>query len=418
MPRRRFQTVGIAVATLLAVLSGGMVRSEADAGSAGALEAQISMPDTASGGAGTAVQVPITIAPGDGVLGIDMTIQYDPAVVVATRVTTSGLAASQGFGLAANANTPGTIFISMYATQNALSGSGEIARIYLNVVGAPGTTSALTFAWVYINEGAITAIRDNGLFTVTCAGASDGTPCNDQDACTLNETCQGGTCTPGSTVVCSAIDSCHDVGICNPATGVCTTPPKPDGTACDDGNGCTQTDTCQSGTCTGSNPIVCSPSDACHLAGTCIPATGACTNPQQPDGTACDDGNSCTSSDQCLSGACAGVPVGGPDEVAHLVLLADKASLVWDQVAGEVAGTVYDAARGDVAGLPAGPGGGDEVCVADDLSVATVSDTAIPAAGGGFWYLVRAQSPCGTGTFGYQELRGLPPVERVTTTCP
>src|SRR5262245_3412672 len=36
-------------------------------------------------------------------------------------------------------------------------------------------------------------------------------------------------------VVCTAIDACHEVGVCEPATGRCTNPSKPAGSACDDG---------------------------------------------------------------------------------------------------------------------------------------------------------------------------------------
>src|SRR5207247_9484497 len=54
-----------------------------------------------------------------------------------------------------------------------------------------------------------------------------------------------------------------------------------DGTACNDGNACTQTDTCQAGACVGSNPVVCSASDQCHVAGTCDTATGVCSNPDR-----------------------------------------------------------------------------------------------------------------------------------------
>jgi hypothetical protein len=54
------------------------------------------------------------------------------------------------------------------------------------------------------------------------------------------------------------------------------------GTACDDGNACTQTDTCQAGVCTGGNPVTCTALDQCHTAGTCNPTTGICSNPLIP----------------------------------------------------------------------------------------------------------------------------------------
>jgi hypothetical protein len=37
--------------------------------------------------------------------------------------------------------------------------------------------------------------------------------------------------------------------------------------------------------CTGSNPVTCTASDACHVAGTCDPSTGTCSNPPAPSNT-------------------------------------------------------------------------------------------------------------------------------------
>src|SRR5437773_2203290 len=134
----------------------------------------------------------------------------------------------------------------------------------------------------------------------------NGAACNDGNACTQTDTCQAGICTGSGAVICTAQDQCHDAGVCNPATGACTNPAKTDGTACNDGNACTQTDTCQSGTCTGANAVVCSASDQCHDAGTCNPATGACSNPAKPNGTACNDADACTQTDACQGGVCTG----------------------------------------------------------------------------------------------------------------
>jgi hypothetical protein len=135
---------------------------------------------------------------------------------------------------------------------------------------------------------------------------ADGTACNDSNACTQTDTCQGGSCTGANPKVCTALDQCHTAGTCDPGTGVCSNPPKSDGSACSDGNACTQTDTCQSGACVGGNPVVCVALDQCHVAGTCNTGTGICTDPIKSNGTACDDGNLCTQTDQCQNGTCAG----------------------------------------------------------------------------------------------------------------
>jgi hypothetical protein len=135
----------------------------------------------------------------------------------------------------------------------------------------------------------------------------DDTPCDDGKACTQSDACHGGTCS-GSTVVCAAQDQCHVAGTCNSATGQCSNPTKPDNTPCDDGKSCTQGDTCHAGTCSGSL-AVCVAQDQCHLAGTCDSATGQCSNPAKPNDTPCDDGQACTQGDTCQSGTCNGSPV-------------------------------------------------------------------------------------------------------------
>jgi hypothetical protein len=135
---------------------------------------------------------------------------------------------------------------------------------------------------------------------------ANGTSCNDGNACTQSDTCQGGVCTGSNSIVCSASDQCHVAGTCDPATGQCSNPAATNGTGCNDGNACTQSDTCQSGVCTGSNPVACSASDQCHVAGTCDPASGQCSNPAATNGTTCNDGNACTQSDTCQSGVCTG----------------------------------------------------------------------------------------------------------------
>jgi hypothetical protein len=134
---------------------------------------------------------------------------------------------------------------------------------------------------------------------------TDGTGCDDGNLCTTGDTCQAGICT-GNAVTCTALDQCHDPGTCNPATGICSNPNKPNGSACTDGNLCTQTDTCQAGICSGANPVVCTALDQCHNPGTCSPATGTCSNPNKPNGSACTDGNLCTQTDSCQAGICTG----------------------------------------------------------------------------------------------------------------
>lgn len=131
--------------------------------------------------------------------------------------------------------------------------------------------------------------------------------CDDGLACTTDDECSAGACT-GVTVVCTALDQCHDIGTCQTATGVCTNPNKSNTTECDDGLKCTIDDTCTDGECGGA-PVECVALDQCHEAGACDPETGECSNPAKPDTTPCDDGLKCTELDACVAGTCTGAGV-------------------------------------------------------------------------------------------------------------
>jgi MYXO-CTERM domain-containing protein len=134
----------------------------------------------------------------------------------------------------------------------------------------------------------------------------DNSACDDGNKCTQTDTCLSGLCTGAGPVVCKAQDGCHDVGVCDTSTGLCSNPVKPDNMACDDGDKCTQTDACLAGVCTGANPVVCQPIDECFEAGTCNPVDGKCTTPAKPYGTPCSKGI-------CQAGVCVPAPDGGID---------------------------------------------------------------------------------------------------------
>jgi len=133
-----------------------------------------------------------------------------------------------------------------------------------------------------------------------CTTAAD---CDDNNACTT-DSCNAGVCqhTP---IGCTALDQCHVAGTCDPATGSCSNPTAIDGTACNDGNACTQTDTCQSGSCVG-NPVTCTALDQCHTAGTCDPATGTCSNPAIAGCTVCATATDCDDQNPCTFDSCNG----------------------------------------------------------------------------------------------------------------
>ena len=126
----------------------------------------------------------------------------------------------------------------------------------------------------------------------------DGSSCSDGNPCTLNDACAQGVCQSGALRDCTGLP-CRE-STCNTITGQCR--PLPYGTVCDDGNGCTLGDLCVSGFCQHLSTVQCI-GDACNDPGACIPETGECPLVPKPDGSACDDGNLCTAN-QCQQGEC------------------------------------------------------------------------------------------------------------------
>ena len=116
----------------------------------------------------------------------------------------------------------------------------------------------------------------------TCNGADD-----DCDGETDEETCDDGLpCT---------VDACDD--------GACTSTPQVEGGACDDGDLCTEEDTCSGGVCSGA-PRDCDDHQPCTL-DTCDSDGGACG--YEPAAGGCDDGDACTGPDLCVEGVCQSV---------------------------------------------------------------------------------------------------------------
>ncbi len=138
----------------------------------------------------------------------------------------------------------------------------------------------------------------------------DGSPCVDGDDCSQGETCSAGVCgAPTHLGPCTA-DLCHGAGWCHPVTRKCPAP-RPNGTPCDDQNACTLGESCQDGWCGQPGVLVQCSATACRPAGVCEPATGQCVHPPGPDGAACDDQNLCTQSDTCGANGCRGQPACG-----------------------------------------------------------------------------------------------------------
>lgn len=142
-----------------------------------------------------------------------------------------------------------------------------------------------------------------------CAGQA----CTDGNACTLGEVCQGTTCGGGAAKMCTTPPgACFSaMGTCAMATGDCSYGPKAAAASCSDNDPCTISDGCNgSGGCLGS-PQVCAapPAGGCFAQGVCEPSfDGGCSYAVLA-GASCNDGNNCTTGDQCAAdGGCGGTP--------------------------------------------------------------------------------------------------------------
>lgn len=191
---------------------------------------------------------------------------------------------------------------------------------------------------------------DGACATGVCSEAADacqaqpvneGEACDDGLFCTTGDECSSGTCAGPTPRDCSALDGACVSGLCNEAADACLPQPANEGLACDDGIFCNGMDVCSAvGTCS-------HPGDPCVGLGECkddcneatntcvtpgVPCTdegnqctddrcnvaGACQHSQRPNGFACNDGQFCTTTDQCVAGACVGTgdPCAGGAECA------------------------------------------------------------------------------------------------------
>ena len=116
-------------------------------------------------------------------------------------------------------------------------------------------------------------------------------------------------------------------------------------------------------------------------------------------------------------GPCDGSPASLPVEVdaVRVSLSGSDAVITWNLA---TRATVSSVLRGRVSGLPVGSGGADEQCLADDTELTTLTDSDSPPAGDAFWYLVRGENACGSGSYGFEARNGAPGAPRVSAACP
>ena len=98
-----------------------------------------------------------------------------------------------------------------------------VGRFVVREIALDGQGNVISFAADFEQhcELATPALFGTILFhtgDASCAGAADGTPCDDVDPCTSGDACQAGICSGAST--CGAGTSCS-VPACTPRTGGC-----------------------------------------------------------------------------------------------------------------------------------------------------------------------------------------------------
>ncbi len=179
-------------------------------------------------------------------------------------------------------------------------------------------------------SGAVTCEDDGNPCTTELCNPIDGCttvfnngPCDDDNVCTVGDSCDGGTCQPGTAATCSDDGNPCTDHACDPVAGcevINNTAP------CDDGNACTTADQCAEGACFGGPDLTCADDGNPCTDAECDPASGCVVL----DNVApCDDGNACSEGDVCADGVCtAGDPV----------TCADDGNLCTDESCDPVAG--------------------------------------------------------------------------------
>ena len=131
-----------------------------------------------------------------------------------------------------------------------------------------------------------------------CVFQANSQPCDDGDACSVNDTCTDGFCVGKLAVDCDDGDPCTNDS-CDDKKG-CVYKFNQD--SCDDGNLCTTEDTCDLGQCLGLTSVDCDDENPCTK-DSCMPDQGCLNLPAEGP---CDDGDPCTVKDACMAGECVG----------------------------------------------------------------------------------------------------------------
>ena len=142
----------------------------------------------------------------------------------------------------------------------------------------------------------------NGTSTA-CQHPNNSASCDDGTFCNGTDTCSGGICTHDGDP-CPGPDGDGDCSeTCDEDADECSANDT-DGSSCDDGDLCSETDECSAGLCAGSLKDCDYLNDDCNI-GVCDPQDGECIAEPVQDYTPCEDDIFCNGVDTCQGGTCA-----------------------------------------------------------------------------------------------------------------
>lgn len=160
--------------------------------------------------------------------------------------------------------------------------------------------------------------------------------CDDGLVCTTGDHCEQGVCT-GTEKTCPTVAAQCRESVCDPIDGQCRESAKEAGSLCTDDDACTLEDRCgggsTAGTCVHEAAVVCSPIDDCHTVGTCNPLSGVCTTPLKNDGQQCSSAvgwdQSINDAGTCRAGSCQRLPMMALGREHSCALFADGRLYCW-----------------------------------------------------------------------------------------
>ncbi len=138
----------------------------------------------------------------------------------------------------------------------------------------------------------VSASCDPATGDCTVVSVTDNVVCDDGNICTAADKCTAGAC-GGVPLPCDDGNECT-FDLCDPTSG-CVHPPVQGQVVCDDDDACTEGETCDGAACAGGTAVDCDDGDPCNGVETC---DGGC---QAGAPLLCDDGDPCDGVESCTA---------------------------------------------------------------------------------------------------------------------